>query len=258
MLLISFFSNLFEKYIGIDKSKSNQEESFIINGKKEYIKNNNINYCNDIKLPIYYKENNLIYLNGFFNNKENHFLTENDKNSILKAIYFTSLLINEKYKDFSTLNLSHANCGSLGIEILIKINFQNLKILKLSRSKMTSNSILLLKDNIFSNLTELDLSNNGIGNVIIDNLDKSNLMHLTKLNLSKTMISNSGLKYFSSKNFEKLSFYNIYHIGRIHSPKIEKIGKKRIGGMAHKILFIKKLKIHKKLMVFWQEKFCQL
>ena len=75
MLLISFFSNLFEKYIGIDKSKSNQEESFIINGKKEYIKNNNINYCNDIKLPIYYKENNLIYLNGFFINKENHFLT---------------------------------------------------------------------------------------------------------------------------------------------------------------------------------------
>ena len=69
---------------------------------------------------------------------------------------------------------------------------------------MTSNSILLLKDNIFSNLTELDLSNNGIGNVIIDNLDKSNLMHLTKLNLSKTMISNGGLKFFSSKNFEKL------------------------------------------------------
>ena len=62
-------------------------------------------------------------MNGFFNNKENPFLTENGKNSIFKAINFTSLLINEKYKDFSSLNLSHANCGSLGIEILLKSIF---------------------------------------------------------------------------------------------------------------------------------------
>ena len=59
MLLISFFSNLFEKYIGIDKSKSNQEENFIINGKKVYIKNNNINYFSDVTLPIYYIESAL-------------------------------------------------------------------------------------------------------------------------------------------------------------------------------------------------------
>ena len=59
MLFISFFSNLFEKYIGIDKSKSNQEENFIINGKKVYIKNNNINYFSDVTLPIYYIESAL-------------------------------------------------------------------------------------------------------------------------------------------------------------------------------------------------------
>ena len=216
ILFISFFSNLFEKYIGIDKSKSNQEESFIINEKKVFIRRDSIDYNSDVKLPIYYIENNLIYLNGFFNGKENLFFNENDKNSILKAIYFFSLLINEKYKDFSTLNLSYANCGSLGIEILIKTNFYNLKVLKLSRSKMTSNSILLLKDNIFSNLTELDLSNNGIGNVLIENIGKLNLLNLTKLNLSKTMISNSGLKFFSSKNFEQLIELDLSYNERIN------------------------------------------
>ena len=188
MLFISFFSNLFEKFIGFDKGKSKQEEIFIINEKQIFTKINSLDSYSGAYFPIFYIENNLIYLNGFINYQDKkHFFDESDKNSILKAINYGNLLINEKYNDFSNLNLKNVNCGSLGIEILIKMNFHNLKVLKLSGSKMTSNSILLFKDSIFSNLTELDLSNNGIGNLIIENLDKSNLINLTKLNLSRNV-----------------------------------------------------------------------
>ena len=232
MLFISFFSNLFEKFIGFDKGKSKQEEIFIINEKQIFTKINSLDSYSGAYFPIFYIENNLIYLNGFINYQDKkHFFDESDKNSILKAINYGNLLINEKYNDFSNLNLKNVNCGSLGIEILIKMNFHNLKVLKLSGSKMTSNSILLFKDSIFSNLTELDLSNNGIGNLIIENLDKSNLINLTKLNLSSNMISNEGLKLFSSKNFEKLIELNLSYNGKIDDIGIKYLKNSKLSNL---------------------------
>ena len=183
MLIISFFSNLFEKNLGIDGNKSNQEI------QEENLINTDVKTDLFEAVPINFIKINVSSLYGYKNPENGLSFNENETNLILKGIYFGSLLINEKYKNLNVLNLNYAKCGSLGMEILIKTKIPNLKILKLQSSEMTSKSILLFKDNIFSNLTELDLSNNEIGNEIIENLEKSNLINLTKLNLSKTILN---------------------------------------------------------------------
>ena len=203
LLVLSFFTNLFEYYLGVEKNTDlKKDPNFIIyNGQKTFV--NEVDKI-DEESPIFYIKNNLIYLNGFYKNKEKHNFYSEKKNLILKAIYLGNTLIDDKYKNFNNLGLSGADCGSMGIQILIEINFQNLKILNLNGCKMTSNSILLFNHKMFSNLTELDLSNNYIGDNLIENLEKSNLINLTKLNISNNEISNIGLKIFSSKNFINL------------------------------------------------------
>ena len=209
LLLISFFMNLFEYYLGLEKNDSSKEDSnFIIrNGEKTFVKE--VDKMTE-KCPIFYIKNNLIYLNGFYNKKEKNILNKEKSNLILKAIYFGSTLVDDKYRNFNSLNLNGTDCGSMGIQILTEINFPNLKILKLNGSKMTSNSILLF-NKMFSNLSELDLSNNYIGDILIENLEKSNLINLTKLNISNNEISSNGLKIFSSKNFINLIDLDLSH-----------------------------------------------
>ena len=65
-------------------------------------------------------------------------MNKEKSNLILKAIYFGSTLVDDKYRNFNSLNLNGTDCGSMGIQILTEINFPNLKILKLNGSKMTS------------------------------------------------------------------------------------------------------------------------
>ena len=210
LLFISFFVNLFEYYLGLEKNRPSEKVSnFIVcNGQKIVVeKENQINE----EFPVFYIKNNLVYLNGFYNNKGKCNFYIEKVNLILKAIYFGNSLIDDKYRDFNNLNLNEADCGSMGIQILIQIYFPNLKILKLNGSKMTSKSILLFNHKMFSNLTELDLSNNYIGDTLIENLEKSNLINLTKLNISNNEISNKGLKIFSSKNFINLIELDLSH-----------------------------------------------
>ena len=78
LLFISFFSNLFEKFIGFDKGKSKQEEIFIINEKQIFTKINSLDSYSGAYFPIFYIENNLIYLNGFINYQ--------DKNTFLMKV----------------------------------------------------------------------------------------------------------------------------------------------------------------------------
>jgi len=210
LLFISFFVNLFKYYLGLEKNRtSEKDKDFIIcNGQKIFgEKENKINE----ECPIFYINNNLVYLNGFYNNKGKCNFYIEKVNLILKAIYFGNTLIDDKFRDFNSLNLNGADCGSIGIQILIKIYFPNLKILKLNGSKMTNESILLFNHKMFSILTELDLSNNYIGDILIENLEKSNLINLTKLNISNNEISNKGLKAFSSKNFINLIELDLSH-----------------------------------------------
>ena len=82
--------------------KVNQnKKKYIINEKQIFTKINSLDSYSGAYFPIFYIENNLIYLNGFINYQDKkHSFDESDKNSILKAINYGNLLINEKYNDF--------------------------------------------------------------------------------------------------------------------------------------------------------------
>ena len=72
--------------------KVNQnKKKYIINEKQIFTKINSLDSYSGAYFPIFYIENNLIYLNGFINYQDKkHFFDESDKNSILKAINYVN------------------------------------------------------------------------------------------------------------------------------------------------------------------------
>ena len=223
-LIISFFSNLFEKYLGIElKINNNDYEKCIIEDKtKIYLNLENQKERDKYKgYPVYYIKDHLLYLNEFINFEGKFDYLRNNINSYLKMIYVNSLIIDEQYKNLNVINLSNSRCGSKGIEILIKICFPNLNILKLNNIGIKSDAIKLLKDKMFLNLSELDLSRNNLEDVAIEYLDKLNLINLKKLNISDNNITNNSLKIFESKNFINLIELNLSYNRKIDDKGIK-------------------------------------